>query len=47
LLLRHRAALVRLRTTLKSRIRAVLADRGIAAPAALWERPGRNWLSML
>jgi transposase len=47
LLLRHRAALVRLRTTLKSRIRAVLADRGIATPAALWERPGRAWLSAL
>ena len=45
LLLRHRAALVRLRTTLKSRIRAVLADRGIAAPIALWERPGRAWLA--
>jgi len=45
LLLRHRAGLIRLRTTVKSRIRAVLADRGIAAPAALWEGPGRAWLT--
>src|SRR5438105_15082013 len=30
MLLRHRAALVRMRTTLKTRVRAVLADRGVA-----------------
>jgi hypothetical protein len=45
-LLRHRAALVKMRTTLKTRtrVRAVLADRGIAAPEALWDGPGRRWL---
>jgi transposase len=47
LLLRHRAALVRLRTVLKSRVRAVLADRGVDAPGALWEGPGRRWLATL
>ncbi len=45
LLLRHRAALVRLRTTLKTRVRAVLADRGIDAAEALWDGPGRRWLA--
>lgn len=45
MLLRHRASLVRLRTSLKTRIRAVLADRGIDGPAALWEGPGRKWLA--
>ena len=44
LLLRHRAALVRMRTTLKTRVRAVLADRGIDAADALWDGPGRRWL---
>jgi transposase len=44
MLLRHRASLVRQRTVLKTRVRAVLADRGIAAPAALWDGPGRTWL---
>jgi transposase len=47
LLLRHRAALVRLRTTLKTRVRAVLADRGIDAAEALWDGPGRRWLEKL
>jgi transposase len=47
LLLRHRAALVRLRTTLKTRVRAVLADRGVDAADALWDRPGRRWLEKL
>ncbi len=46
-LLRHRAGLVRLRTVFKSKIRAVLADRGVEAPAALWDGPGRRWLTEL
>ncbi len=47
LLLRHRAALVKLRTTLKTRVRSVLADRGVDAPDALWAGPGRRWLAKL
>lgn len=47
LLLRHRAALVKLRTTLKTRVRAVLADRGVEAAEALWDGPGRRWLKKL
>ena len=47
LLLRHRAGLVRVRTTLKTRVRAVLADRGVAGVAALWDGPGRKWLAKL
>jgi transposase len=44
LLLRHRAALVRLRTTLKTRVRAVLADRGVEATDGLWDgRGGGGW----
>jgi transposase len=35
-LLRHRASLVRLSTSLKNRVHAVLADRGIAARSGLW-----------
>ena len=46
-LLRHRAGLVRLRTVFKSKIRAVLADRGVDAPAALWDGPGQQWLAEL
>ena len=45
MVLRHRASLVRQRTFLKSRVRAVLADRGIDAPAALWDGTGRKWLA--
>ena len=44
MLLRHRAALVGSRTGLKTRVRAVLGERGIAAPASLWSMPGRRWL---
>ena len=40
MVLRHRAALVRQRTLLKTRVHAVLADLGIDAPAALWAGPG-------
>ncbi len=47
MLLRHRAGLVRLRTTLKTKVRAVLADRGIDAVDGLWEGPGRRWLEKL
>ncbi len=47
MLLRHRAGLVRLRTTLKTKVRAVLADRGIDVVDALWEGPGRRWLEKL
>lgn len=39
LLLRHRAALVKLRTTLKTRVRAVLADRGVDAAEGAVGRP--------
>ena len=44
-LLRHRAGLVGMRTSLKVRVRAVLGERGISAPAELWSRPGRGWLA--
>ncbi len=47
LLLRHRTALVRMRTTLKTWVRAVLADRGVDAAEALWHGPGRRWLAKL
>lgn len=47
MILRHRAALVRQRTVFKTRVRAVLADRGIDAPEALWAGPGRSWLAKL
>jgi transposase len=46
-LLRHRAALVRLSTSLKNRVHAVLADRGISEDRILWTGPGRTWLAAL
>jgi transposase len=46
-LLRHRAALVRLSTSLKNRVHAVLADRGIGEDQGLWTGPGRAWLQAL
>ena len=46
-LLRHRAALVRLSTSLKNRVHAVLADRGIGEDRGLWTGPGRAWLAGL
>jgi transposase len=46
-LLRHRAALVRLSTSLKNRVHAVLADRGIGEDRILWTGPGRAWLAGL
>jgi transposase len=46
-LLRHRVSLVRLSTTLKNRIHAVLADRGIRREVDdLWTRPSRQWFSL-
>jgi transposase len=46
-LLRHRASLVRLSTSLKNRVHAVLADRGISERSSLWTAPGRAWLAGL
>src|SRR5207249_9895404 len=46
-LLRHRAQLVRLRTLLRNRIHAVLADHGHDRPAGYWSGPGRDWLASL
>jgi transposase len=46
-LLRHRAQLVRLRTLLRNRIHAVLADHGHDRPAGCWSGRGRGWLASL
>src|SRR6476660_4693113 len=46
-LLRHRVHLVRLRTRLRNRIHAVLADHGYGRPAGCWSGPGREWLASL
>jgi transposase len=46
-LLRHRAQLVRLRTLLRNRIHAVLADHGHGRPQGCWSGPGRQWLASL
>ena len=46
-LLRHRAQLVRLRTLLRNRIHAVLADHGHGRPGGCWSGPGRAWLAAL
>jgi transposase len=46
-LLRHRVQLVRLRTLLRNRIHAVLADHGQDRPAGAWSGPGRAWLAEL
>src|SRR5215471_13681999 len=46
-LLRHRAQLVRLRTLLRNRIHAVLADYGHDRPGGCWSGPGRAWLAAL
>jgi transposase len=46
-LLRHRVQLVRLRTLLRNRIHAVLADHGHDRPAGCWSGPGRDWLASL
>ena len=46
-LLRHRAQLARLRTLLRNRIHAVLADHGQDRPEGCWSGPGREWLASL
>src|SRR6266568_2473997 len=46
-MLRHRAQLVRLRTLLRNRVHAVLADHGHGRPAGCWSGPGREWLASL
>jgi transposase len=46
-LLRHRVQLVRLRTLLRNRIHAVVADHGHDRPAGVWSGPGRAWLASL
>jgi len=46
-LLRHRAQLVRLRTLLRNRIHAVLADHGHDRACGCWSGPGRAWLASL
>jgi transposase len=40
-------ALVRLRTLLRNRIHAVLADHGHDRPGGYWSGPGRTWLASL
>jgi transposase len=44
-LLRHRAQLVRLRTLLRNRIHAVLADHGYHRAAGCWSGVGLDWLA--
>ncbi len=46
-LLRHQVQLVRLRTLLRNRIHAVLADHGQDRPAGMLSGPGRAWLAEL
>src|SRR6266699_333221 len=47
-LLRHRVALVRLRTRLRNRIHAIVADYGHGRPVGgYWTGPGRAWLASL
>src|SRR6266581_9283576 len=46
-LLRHRVALVRVRTLLRNRIHAVLAGHGHDRPSGCWSGPGRAWLASL
>jgi transposase len=46
-LLGHRASLVRLSTSCKHRIHAVLADRAIPDHSSLWTGPGQAWLAEL
>ncbi len=46
-LLRHRVVLVRLRTLLRNRIHAVLADHGHDRLGGCWSGPGRAWLACL
>src|SRR5690349_1532923 len=41
-MLRHRAQLVRLRTLLRNRIHAILADHGYGRPQGCWSGPGAS-----
>jgi len=45
--LRHRIQLVRLRTLLRNRIHAALADHGHDRAEGCWSGPGRQWLAGL
>jgi transposase len=45
--LRHRIQLVRLRTLVRNRIHAVLADHGHDRAEGCWSGPGRDWLAGL
>ena len=45
--LRHRIQLVRLRTLLRNRIHAILADHGHDRAEGCWSDPGRQWLAGL
>jgi transposase len=45
--LRHRIQLVRLRTLLRNRVHAVLADHGHDRAQGCWSGPGRAWLAGL
>jgi transposase len=45
--LRHRIGLVRLRTWLRNRVHAVLADHGHHRTEGCWSGPGRRWLAGL
>jgi len=46
-MLRHRVQLVRLRTLLRNRVHAILADHGHGRPTGCWSGPGRQWLASL
>ncbi|MGW1803079.1 IS110 family transposase [Streptomyces sp. NPDC001984] len=46
-LVRHRCQLVRLRTLLRNRVHAVLADHGCDRPGSYFTAPGRAWLEGL
>src|SRR5262245_43138537 len=46
-LVRHRCQLVRLRTLLRNRVHAVLADHGCDRPGGYFTAPGRAWLQAL
>ena len=46
-LLRHRSALVRLRTSAMARVHAVLADQGLHPEVGLWTAAGTQWLDGL
>ena len=46
-LLRHRVALIQVATSLRNRVHAVLADRGIRVQERPWSIAGRAWLASL